>query len=50
MVGLYNIVYRIKANGVVLMKSFDSQYQARKFFNRLKRSKKAELVSYPNFD
>ena len=50
MVGFYSIVYRIKASGVVLMKSFDSRYQAWRFYNRLAHSKRAELVSYPNFN
>lgn len=50
MVGFYNIVYKINETGIVLMKSFDSRYQAWKFFNKLRRSKRATLVSHPNFD
>lgn len=43
------VTYIIKDQGLVLTKYFDSEYLCRKFVNKLKRSKKCLLVSYPLF-
>lgn len=45
----YNVRFIVKETGVGLTKSFDSEYMAYKFVNRLKHSKRCILVSYPIF-
>lgn len=45
----YDVVYIVNATGAKLKHSFDSLYLAWKFTNKIKRSKKCTLVSYPNF-
>ena len=47
--GRENDITFINNKGVRLVKSFESEYQARMFVNKLKHSKKCVLVSYPNF-
>lgn len=43
------VVYAIKETGVRLEKEFESPYLCQKFVNKLKRSKRAVLISYPMF-
>lgn len=45
----YNVRFLIKATGVKLVKSFESEYMAYLFVNRMKRSKNCSLLSYPLF-
>lgn len=47
--GFLDVCYIDNKTGVRLVKSFDSEYQARVFVNRLKHSKKCTLVYYPTF-
>lgn len=44
-----DVVYIVKASGTRVTKHFESPYQCRQFVNKLKRSKKCALVSYPLF-
>lgn len=45
----YNVRFIVKASGARLTKSFESDYMAYKFVNKLKHSKQCVLVSYPLF-
>lgn len=45
----YNVRFIVRATGVRLTKSFESEYMAYKFVNKLKHSKNCILVSYPLF-
>ena len=45
----YNVTFIVKETGAQLIKSFESEYLAYKFVNRLKHSKRCILVSYPLF-
>ena len=45
----YNVTFIVRATGEALTKSFDSEYMARQFVNKLRHSKKCALVSYPTF-
>ena len=42
------VMYLIKATGALVTRTFDSPYLARKLVNKLRRSKKCELVWYSN--
>lgn len=46
--GYYEVKF-LNAEGVALVRYFDSPYLARKFINKVKRSKKLTLISYPLF-
>lgn len=39
---------RFVANGTIVTKYFTSAYHCSKFVNKVKRSKKIKLLSYPN--
>lgn len=45
----FNVTFIVKATGDKLTKSFESEYAAYQFVNRLKHSKRCVLVSYPLF-
>lgn len=45
--GTYDVVFI--TDGKKLVRIFDGEFQARKFVNKMKRSRKCKLVSYPNF-
>lgn len=45
----YNVRFIVKSSGARLTKSFESDYMAYKFVNKLKHSKQCVLVSYPLF-
>lgn len=45
----YNVTFIVRETGAKLTKSFDSEYLAYKFVNKLKHSKRCVLVSYPLF-
>lgn len=45
----YNVTFRVINSGAILTRSFDSEYMARKFVNKLRHSKKCALLSYPLF-
>lgn len=47
--GYYKVTYIVNESGVKVVKGFDSPYLAKKLVNKLKRSKKCTLVSYPYF-
>ncbi len=46
--GFYKVTF-INERGVRLTRSFDSPYFTRQFVNKLRRSKKCKLVSYPSY-
>lgn len=46
---MFKVVYRIRESGVTVTKSFDSPYLCGKTVEKLKRSRKCELISYPIF-
>lgn len=46
---MYEIIFLVLENKTQVSKSFDSEYKARKFVNKLKHSKKCRLLSYPLF-
>lgn len=48
-VGFLKVTYIVNKSGVRLTKGFDSEYLARKFVNKLRRSRVCTLVSYPTF-
>lgn len=45
--GCFDVVFIVRESGVKLVKEFSSPYLASKFVNRMRRSKKCILVSYP---
>lgn len=45
----YNVRFLIRATGEKLVKSFESEYMAYKFTNKLKHNNRCTLISYPNF-
>lgn len=45
----YNVTFIVNETGEKLIKSFDSEFLARKFVNKLRYSKRCTLVSYPLF-
>ena len=47
--GFYKVTFREKKTGAILHRSFDSPYLCRRFVEKLKRSKRCTLMSYPNF-
>lgn len=47
--GYYKVTFFVNATNQKLTRSFDSEYQAYNFVNKLKHSKKCTLVSYPLF-
>lgn len=46
---MFKVVYRIRETGVTVTKCFDSPFICRKTVEKLKRSRKCELISYPVF-
>ena len=44
---MFEVVYRIIKNGVVIRKRYDSPFLCRKLVNKLKHSKTCQLISYP---
>lgn len=40
----------INERGSLVSKQFDSEFQCRKFVNKMKRSKKCVLISFPLFN
>jgi len=48
-VGHLKVTYIVNKSGVRLTKGFDSEFLARKFVNKLRRSWVCTLVSYPIF-
>lgn len=47
--GCFDVVFIARDSGRKLVKSFESPYLARKFVEKVRRSKKCTLVSYPIF-
>ena len=47
--GFLEVVFIVRESGTKLVRNFDSEYLARKFVEKVKRSKKLILVSYPLF-
>lgn len=45
----HNVTFIVRETGEKLIKSFESEYMAYKFVNKLKHSKRCVLVSYPSF-
>lgn len=45
----YDVTYIVNATGAKLKRSFESEYMARKFVNKLRHSRKCTLVSCPLF-
>lgn len=45
----YNVTYIVNETREKLISSFECEYSAWKFVNKLKHSKKCTLVSYPLF-
>ena len=43
------VVFIVKKTGARVTKEFNSEYLCRQFVNKLKRSKRLDLVSYPMF-
>lgn len=48
--GKFNVTFLVNASREKLTRSFDSQYQARVFINKLRHSKRCTLISYPIFN
>lgn len=46
--GAYKVTYTVNATKDKLTRGFPSPFEARKFVNKLKFSKRCTLVSYPN--
>lgn len=46
---MFKVVYRIRESGVTVTKAFDSPYLCKRTVEKLKRSRKCELISYPIF-
>ena len=46
--GEFDVVFIVKKTGVKLVEEFTSPYLAKKFINKVRRSKDCELISYPN--
>ena len=47
--GFYKVTFRENGTGRLLRRSFDSEYFCRQFVEKLKRSRKCTLLSYPIF-
>lgn len=47
--GFYKVTYLVNETNTRLTRSFDSEYLARKFVNKLKFSKRCTLLSCPLF-
>lgn len=47
--GFYNVTFLVNTTGEKVVKSFNSEYNARNFVNKLKHSRKCTLISYPLF-
>lgn len=47
---MYNVEFIVNASGARVKKSFSSPYKCRVFVNKLLRSKKCTVISYPIFD
>lgn len=46
----YNVTYIVKESGVKLIRSFESEFMAYQFTNKLRHSKRCVLVSSPLFN
>ena len=44
--GHYKVTFIINKSGDKLTRAFDSEYQMKKFINKLRHSRKCQLVSY----
>lgn len=44
---MYEVTFLVLESNTEVTKTFDSEYLARKFVNKLKHSKKCRLLSYP---
>ncbi len=49
-VGFYIVKFVVKETGKVIERGFLSLYDAKIFVNRLKHSKRCEVLSHPSFD
>lgn len=47
---MFEVVYKVIKNGVVIRKRYDSPFLCRKLVNKLKHSKTCQLISYPILD
>lgn len=47
--GFYKVTFRENKTNKLLRRSFDSEYFCRRFVEKMKRSKKCTLLSYPVF-
>lgn len=47
--GFYKVTFIVNDTLQKLTRSFDSEYQAWVFVNKLRHSKRCTLLSYPNF-
>lgn len=47
--GYYKVSFTVNASGERVIKDFDSEYMARNFVNKIRRSKRCTLISYPTF-
>lgn len=47
---MYEIVFRVKKDGAIVHERFDSPFLCKRKVNKLKHSKKCELISYPFLD
>ena len=46
---MFKVIYRIRESGVTITKVFESPYLCKRTVEKLKRSRKCELISYPIF-
>lgn len=46
---MYEVSFIVLKTNNVVTKKFESEYLARRFINKVKRSKKCRLLSYPYF-
>ena len=44
---MFTVVYRVRESGATVTKTFDSLFLCRKLVNKLKHSRKCDLISYP---
>lgn len=47
---MFEVVYKVIKNGVIIHKRYDSPFLCRKLVNKLRRSKTCQLISYPILD
>lgn len=43
------VKFLVKASGQIIERVFDSPYECRLFVNKLKHSKRCQLISWPTF-